>query len=189
LSFVAWLDGEPVVVDTGTSEYGAGPRRAYERSTAAHNTVELDGTDSTEVWGAFRAGRRARCTLEHATVRADGAVEVAASHDGYRHLAGAPRHRRTWHITDEQIALRDEVTGSGQRTSIVRLHLVGNSIEVDGTGRFRAVTPGTEPTGLIGLDLGRLQPAVCVEFSCSGPLPLAVETVMSRRPVSANRAP
>ncbi len=37
-----------------------GPVRDYERSTAAHNTVEIDGADSTEVWGAFRAGRRAR---------------------------------------------------------------------------------------------------------------------------------
>ncbi len=25
--------------------------RSYERSTAAHNTIEIDGADSTEVWG------------------------------------------------------------------------------------------------------------------------------------------
>ena len=60
LGCVAYVDGAPLLVDTGTSGYAPGPARDRERSTAAHNTVELDGTDSTEVWGAFRAGRRAR---------------------------------------------------------------------------------------------------------------------------------
>ena len=41
-------------IDTGTSTYAAGPVRDRERSTAAHNTVEVDRRDSTEVWGAFR---------------------------------------------------------------------------------------------------------------------------------------
>src|SRR6202034_1118234 len=54
------VDGVPLLVDTGTSTYEPGEVRRYERSTAAHSTVQLDGADSTEVWGAFRAGRRAR---------------------------------------------------------------------------------------------------------------------------------
>ena len=54
------MDGVPLLVDTGTSTYAPGPVRDYERSTAAHNTVEVDGANSTEVWGAFRAARRAR---------------------------------------------------------------------------------------------------------------------------------
>ena len=54
------VDGEPLLIDTGTSTYAAGAVRDRERSTAAHNTLEVDGRDSTEVWGAFRAGRRAR---------------------------------------------------------------------------------------------------------------------------------
>ena len=59
-SCVVHVGGAPLLVDTGTSTYAAGPARSFERSTAAHNTVEVDGTDSTEVWGVFRAGRRAR---------------------------------------------------------------------------------------------------------------------------------
>ena len=35
-------------------------RRRYDRSTAAHNTVSIDGTDSSEVWQIFRVGRRAK---------------------------------------------------------------------------------------------------------------------------------
>ncbi len=60
LSCIVHVDGEPLLVDTGTSTYAPGATRSYERSTAAHNTVEVDGADSTEVWGAFRAARRAR---------------------------------------------------------------------------------------------------------------------------------
>src|ERR1019366_1742442 len=50
----------PLLVDTAASTYERRPVREYERSTAAHNTVEVDRAESTEVWGAFRAGRRAR---------------------------------------------------------------------------------------------------------------------------------
>ena len=46
--------------------------RSYERSTAAHNTVEVDGANSTEVWGAFRAARRAR--VPSVVARVDGGV-------------------------------------------------------------------------------------------------------------------
>jgi uncharacterized heparinase superfamily protein len=60
LGCLVHADGVPVLVDTATSTYEPGPTRDYERSTAAHNTVEVDGTDSTEVWGGFRVGRRPR---------------------------------------------------------------------------------------------------------------------------------
>ena len=120
LSFELAVDGRRVVVDAGTSEYGSGPRRVFERSTAAHNTIEVDGTDQTEVWGAFRAGRRARATLDRADAT-DASVEVAASHDGYRHLDGAPIHHRSWTVTDHEVTIRDTVTGSGRHRLASRL--------------------------------------------------------------------
>ena len=43
LSCLVSVDGVPLLVDTGTSGYAAGPGRSYERSTAAHNTVTVDG--------------------------------------------------------------------------------------------------------------------------------------------------
>ena len=49
-SCIVHVDGAPLFVDTGTSTYEAGQVRSYERSTAAHNTLEIDGADSTEVW-------------------------------------------------------------------------------------------------------------------------------------------
>ena len=141
LSFTLHVHGRPAVVDTGTSEYGSGPRRAHERSTAAHNTVEIDGTDQTEVFGAFRAGRRARTTLERAEVRPDGTITLTASHDGYRHLPGRPVHRRTWTVTPDTVVVRDQVDGTGVHDLAARLHL-----PVDHADRPDQPDPGSEPT-------------------------------------------
>jgi uncharacterized heparinase superfamily protein len=58
LSYELSLHGQRVVVDTGVSTYEPGPERHYERSTAAHNTLRIDGDEQAEIWGAFRVGRR-----------------------------------------------------------------------------------------------------------------------------------
>jgi uncharacterized heparinase superfamily protein len=60
LSFELSLFGQRVIVNGGTSRYGSGPERLAERGTAAHSTVQIDGADSSEVWGGFRVARRAR---------------------------------------------------------------------------------------------------------------------------------
>src|ERR1019366_7052908 len=93
LSCIVHVDGEPLLVDTGTSTYVPGTIRSYERSTAAHNTVEVDGADSTEVWGAFRAARRARVHGVAARNEPDG-VTIEAAHDGFGRLGGRAIHRR-----------------------------------------------------------------------------------------------
>ena len=83
------VDKVPLLVDTGTSTYEPGPVRRYERSTAAHSTVQVDGADSTEVWGVFRAGRRAR--VSGLAVHADAAgITCEAVHDGFRRPARPP---------------------------------------------------------------------------------------------------
>ena len=83
-----WLDAEGIDPSIFFDDDG----RAWLHGT--RRAREPQWPDQTEVWGAFRAGRRARATLEHAR-DADGTVMVTASHDGYRHLPGAPVHRRT----------------------------------------------------------------------------------------------
>jgi Heparinase II/III-like protein len=44
-------------IDTGTSTDEPDPPRGDQRSAAARNTVDIDGSDSTEARGAFRARR------------------------------------------------------------------------------------------------------------------------------------
>ena len=57
-SFELWKSGRKIVSDTGCSTYIPGDIRNYERSTKAHNTVVIDGQNSSEVWASHRVGRR-----------------------------------------------------------------------------------------------------------------------------------
>ena len=63
LSFECYVDGEPYIANSGTFEYAAGERRRHDRSTAAHNTVMVNGHEQSECWGQFRVARRAKTEL------------------------------------------------------------------------------------------------------------------------------
>src|SRR5207247_7691896 len=52
LSFELSHRGRRIVTDTGVFTYAPGEQRRYDRSTAAHNTVEIDRRDQSELWGA-----------------------------------------------------------------------------------------------------------------------------------------
>src|SRR5260370_1258281 len=96
--------------------------RRHERSTAAHSTVQVDGADSTEVWGVFRAGRRAR--VSGLAVLADSSgLACEAVHDGFRRLPGRPLHRRRWSLTEGGLRVEDLVTGRGRHEIVIRWQL------------------------------------------------------------------
>lgn len=98
------IDGRPFVVDTGISTYDKTPRRQYERSTAAHNTVVTDGKDSSEVWGGFRVGKRA--TIK---VVCDNSSVVEAQHDGFYPAI----HKRKFVMDDVAFCVSDSIKGKG----------------------------------------------------------------------------
>jgi uncharacterized heparinase superfamily protein len=58
LCFGLSLFGDRWFVDTGCSTYEVCDERLRQRGTAAHNTVVVDGEDSSEVWSSFRVARR-----------------------------------------------------------------------------------------------------------------------------------
>jgi len=187
LGCIVHLGGSALLVDTGTSAYASGPVRAYERSTAAHNTVEIDGADSTEVWGAFRAGRRAR-VHDVRTSAAGGAVEVSASHDGYRHLPGRPVHARRWSLTEAGLQVTDEVTGHGPHVVVARWHLApGCSVRVTEAGARVETAAGpvdVAVTGSCSVELGSQTSAVAVGFGRTVPAPVLTCQVEAGLPVS-----
>lgn len=57
LSFELSWRGKPLFVNSGTGLY-QGELRSYFRSTAAHNTVLIDGEEQSECWGEHRVARR-----------------------------------------------------------------------------------------------------------------------------------
>ena len=83
------LDGEPVLVDSGTYLYsGGGAIREALRATASHNALTIDGASQSATAGPFNwrdkgpdaagaPGRAARWS-------------ISASHDGYRRTLRLP---------------------------------------------------------------------------------------------------
>lgn len=108
LSFELSVGGQRVLVNSGVSQYGLGSERLRQRGTAAHNSVTLDGMDSSEVWGGFRVARRAVASLLRAeacderTTDGLGAVRavVEAQHDGFTRLPHGGMHRRAWRLQE-----------------------------------------------------------------------------------------
>lgn len=130
LSFECSVLGQRVVVNSGTGQYGAGAERLRQRGTAAHNTVVVDGQDSSEVWSGFRVARRARPTGLAVTVVPP--AEVRCAHDGYRRLPGKPVHQRSWLFDGRSIVIEDRVTG-GFSSAEARFHL-HPSVTIEGSG-------------------------------------------------------
>lgn len=121
LSFELSLQGRRVMVNSGTSCYGNGSERQRQRGTAAHNTLVIDGLDSSEVWGGFRVARRARVkSLDIA--ESAGSMRVEATHDGYRRLSRRDLHRRCWLLNDASLLIEDEIAGTFDRAEL-RFHL------------------------------------------------------------------
>ncbi|WP_417462405.1 heparinase II/III family protein [Kordiimonas sp.] len=116
LNFELFAYGRPVVVDTGTSTYEIGAWRLFERSTAAHNTVRLGNYEQSEMWGAFRVGRRAKIVK-----REVGANWLRASHNGFKRLGVI--HQRSFEFGDRLVQLEDRLLGKSGVTAVARFHL------------------------------------------------------------------
>ena len=110
LSFEFSMGIQRVFVNCGTSVYKIGAQRSLERSTAAHNTVEIYKSNSSEVWGAFRVARRA-VPFAIQCVAANNEIAITASHDGYQRLVGRPTHKRSWQLTSNSLTITDLITG------------------------------------------------------------------------------
>ena len=122
LSFELSVDEFRVFVNSGVSEYGVTPERLRQRGTAAHNTVEVNNTNSSEVWSGFRLARRA--FPFDISVQIDNPLHqtVTASHDGYKRLKGKPVHTRKWTLTEEVLLIEDNIDGNFS-SALSHLHL------------------------------------------------------------------
>jgi uncharacterized heparinase superfamily protein len=122
LSIDVYWRGQPLIIETGTSQYGSGPVRNYERSTCAHNAIALSASpagdkpsrrfeDQSEIWGSFRVGRKAqpfgqRWGHDHSW------QWVQAAHDGYQRSPFQTAHHRWVGICDHRVVILDHLDAS-----------------------------------------------------------------------------
>lgn len=118
LSFELSIGNKRVFVNSGTSTYREGHQRQVERSTAAHNTLTINGHNSSDVWKSFRVGQRAKVF----------AVEfkpqwLTAAHNGYAQRDGVI-HKRTWEWqTPGVLTITDYLTGQTNHLVDVSVYL------------------------------------------------------------------
>ena len=120
LSFELSHRGRRIVADTGISTYEDCPDRLYQRGTAAHNTIQVDGRDQSEAWGAFRLGRRARI-LDVKRLEQDCGFE--GTYAGRLKARCPVRHTRQVRSDERRHFFLDRVEAAGDHAAIFRLHL------------------------------------------------------------------
>ena len=160
LTYELYYKGRKVVTDVGTSEY-RGKRRAFERSTAAHNVVEVGGRNSSEVWSSHRVGARARIVERQVEPG-----RIYAAHDGYGFKVG-----RELVLTENGLEVKERVDGRGE--CVTRVHVCSGIKHTQGAKNVKISELTIE--GLYDIEefeyaveFGKLEKGACLSKSFDG---------------------
>lgn len=135
LSIEVAIHGKTLLVDSGTYTYHeTKDLRNYFRSTAAHNTLEIDGRSSSEPGNAFGWKTRAISKRDKwiSTERFD---YFEGHHDGYERLEQAATHRRSiLFLRNDYWIIRDFVETAGEHDYSLNFHFDGSARTAVGEG-------------------------------------------------------
>ena len=109
LAFTLSTGGEELLIDPGTYAYHTQKLwRDHFRSTAAHNTVSVDGLDQSEIGGNFMWLKKANARLLAHDTNSETQV-FEGEHDGYQRLEDAVTHRRRieFDVNKKRIVVKD----------------------------------------------------------------------------------
>lgn len=200
LSLLLYRNGEPILIDPGTFTYTGAPEwRRYFRSTAAHNTVTVNGRDQARQETAFQWSEPLPCRLINADV-SQGVVRMLGS-IGSKHVPGAYRHMRgVAYRPDEWIFVWDLIDGGSmleieqhwhcgvapKATQLSRiLELQGKNATVllraRGGGDLPEVVTGAEgpPLGWRSPIYGRKEPCAVIRRASRTRPPAAFDTIIT----------
>ena len=108
LSFELSIWNSRFIVNSGISQYGLGAERLYQRGTSAHNTIEIDQQNSSEVWSGFRVARRVSPKLNTIHYNDNKIIDFSSS---YKSLTGMT-HTRSVVFQENRILLKDNLLGT-----------------------------------------------------------------------------
>lgn len=131
LSFELAIKGQRFIVNSGTSEYGNSTKRHFQRGTLAHSTIQIDSTNSSDVWSGFRVGKRAVPFNIHLNLKdqINKGITFGASHNGYSKLNSNPIHSRTFNLNNNTWSIYDEISGLGNK--IISRFYIHPEIEIN----------------------------------------------------------
>ncbi len=117
LTFELWYKNERIICDTGTKQYFYSDIRKYQRGTSAHNTIVVDGKNSSEIWSSHRVARRAKVVE-----RKFDNNSFSATHNGYKPIL----HKRKWYFENNEVCIEDVVIGQRIHTIESFFHIHPN---------------------------------------------------------------
>jgi uncharacterized heparinase superfamily protein len=168
LSFELSAAGRRIVTDTGVDRYETGPERDFQRSTAAHSTLQVGDLEQGEPFGSFRMGRRPRVDGRRIDART-----ASGEHDGFGR-AGLHRRQVEWE-GERGLTWVDRLDGREGARVIVRLGFAPDvrvtvdgtlaSVDLPGVARLRLTAPAG---GTLAVERG----AYCERFGSSVPRPV-----------------
>ncbi len=123
LSYEMSIHGKRLIVNSGLHDYENSQQRAYCRSTKAHNTLEIDGREQSEIWGQFRVARRAEVLSAEMVQTDEGAVIFTGSYRPYWAAKAQLAHTRQVRHANNQWIITDAVSGAGEHVVKNYLHL------------------------------------------------------------------
>jgi len=156
LSFELCVDHQPIIVDSGTYCYTGDPvaRRRFQ-STAAHNTVMVDGVEQNDLDGVMFG---LKVNQVHPKVNRWESNEdfdlVDAEHTGYCRLDAPVTHRRIVRLEKKErlCRIRDLFTGHGVHKFAWYFHLeVGLEVEQVHHGTLRIYRSGISKAALMDI--------------------------------------
>lgn len=111
LGYIMYFQGQPFIVEQGTSTYQINERRALERSSCAHNTVTIHQLNHSNVWSGFRVAERAKTFIieDHVNV-------IKAKHNGYV-KPFSTWHERHFKIDQKQFSIDDMLSSTREGES------------------------------------------------------------------------
>jgi len=179
LSFELSIGRERLVVNCGAAPIGIAAWTDAARATAAHSTLVIADTSSSELKPGGLGRRPERVTVERQ--EANGAHWLEASHDGYRKPFGAI-HRRRLYLAEsgEDIRGEDVVEAASPQPYTIRFHLhpsVIASMQQDGeavllrlpSGGWRLRAEGAKISLEESVYLGGAEPRRSEQVVLAGP--------------------
>lgn len=145
LHFDLWYNGANILRDGGSYLYYCQPPwKNYFNSTAAHNTIEVDGQDQMVKGPRFLWFQWTRSRLRQLHVSSDSQhAHVQCEHYGYSRLTGQVIHRRTINRHGDNWRIVDDLVGAGEHEVALRWRLCPGQWRNE-EGRWRAAVAGTD---------------------------------------------
>jgi uncharacterized heparinase superfamily protein len=151
-SFELWMNGEPLIVDSGTYAYTFDIASRQEfRSTKAHNTIVVDGNELAEFAGLWKIkeDKTRPHVIEWKATETEDILEV--EHYGYDPVI----HRRKFHLkkTTPTLVITDLLEGIGNHNIESFLHFAP-SVRVELIDSWRAIAYAQQSSYLITANSG-----------------------------------